>query len=76
MKIQLEPLKLIDRNVRIEFTFGEEKFLADPNEFCTAQGAPHTLFTPIEEAMSKVRNPRILCSVRMKKIDQTFIASS
>jgi hypothetical protein len=52
MKIQLEPLKLIERNARIEFTFGEETFLADPNEFCTAHGVPHPLFTPSEEAMS------------------------
>ena len=52
MKIQLEPLKLIERNARIEFTFGEETILADPNEFCTAHGVPHPLFTPSEEAMS------------------------
>jgi len=52
MKIQLEPLKLIERNARIELTFGEETFLADPNEFCTAHGVPHPLFTPSEEAMS------------------------
>jgi len=52
MKIQLEPLKLIGRNARIEFTFGEETILADPDEFCTAHGVPHPLFTPSEEAMS------------------------
>ncbi len=52
MKIQLEPLKLIERNARIEFTFGEETILADPNEFCTAHGVPHPLFTPLEDAMS------------------------
>jgi hypothetical protein len=52
MKIQLEPLKLIERNVRIEFTFGEEMFLADPNELCTSHGIPHPAFTPSEEAMS------------------------
>jgi len=52
MKIQLEPLKLRERNARIEFTFGEETFLADPDEFCTAHGVPHPLFTPSEEAMS------------------------
>ena len=52
MKIQLELLKLIERNARIEFTFGEESFLADSNEFCTAHRVPHPLFTPIEEAMS------------------------
>jgi hypothetical protein len=52
MKIHLDPLKLIERNARIEFTFGEETFLADPDEFCTAHGVPHPLFTPSEEAMS------------------------
>ena len=52
MKIQLEPLKLIEENTRIEFTFGEESFLADSNEFCTANGVIHPLFTPSEEAMS------------------------
>ncbi len=52
MKIQLEPLKLIERNARIEFTFGEETILADPDEFCTVHGVPHPLFTPREESMS------------------------
>ena len=52
MKIKLEPLELIERNARIEFNFGEETILADPNEFCTAHGVPHPLFTPNEEAMS------------------------
>ena len=52
MKIQLEPLKLIERNARIEFTFGEETILADPDEFCTVHGVPHPLFTPLEESMS------------------------
>ena len=53
MKIQLEPLKLIERNSRIEFAFGDEIILADPDEFCTAHGVPHPLFTPREEAMSR-----------------------
>ena len=52
MKIQHEPLKLIERNARIEFTFGEETILADPDEFCTVHGVPHPLFTPLEESMS------------------------
>ncbi len=52
MKIQLEPLKLIERNARIEFTFGEETILADPDEFCTVHGVPHPLFTPLKESMS------------------------
>ena len=34
MEIQLELLKLIERNTRFEFTFGEETFLADSNELC------------------------------------------
>lgn len=52
LKIQLDPLNLLERNASIEFAFGEETILADPNEFCTAHGVPHPLFTPIEEAMS------------------------
>ena len=48
MKIQIGPLKLIGRNARIEFTFGEETFLADINESCTAYGVPFPFFTPSE----------------------------
>ncbi|MBC8257492.1 MAG: hypothetical protein H8E38_00600 [SAR324 cluster bacterium] len=53
LKIQIDPLQLLERNARIEFNFGEESFFADPDDICTAHGIPHPLFTPKEVAMSQ-----------------------
>ena len=52
IKIQIEPLEIMERNSRIEFVFGDETVFADPNEFCTVHGIPHPLFTPRQIAMS------------------------
>ena len=52
LKISIDPLKLLERNSRIEFVFGDETILLDPNELCNVHGIPHPLFTPREIAMS------------------------
>ena len=52
IKINIDKMELMERNARIEFVFGDETILADPNEVCTVHGIPHPLFTPRQVAMS------------------------
>jgi len=52
IKIKIDTMELIERNARIEFVFGNETIIADPNEICTVHGIPHPLFTPRQVAMS------------------------
>ena len=53
IRIQIEPLKILERNAKFEFEFGDEKIFLDPVEICFVHGVPHPLFSQKEEAMSK-----------------------
>ena len=52
-RIQIEPLKILERNAKFEFEFGDEKMFLDPVEICFDHGVPHPLFSQKEEAMSE-----------------------
>ena len=53
IRIQIEPLKILERNAKFEFEFGDEKMFLDPVEICFVHGVPHPLFSQNEEAMSE-----------------------
>jgi len=53
IRIQIEPLKILERNAKFEFEFGDEKMFLDPVEICFVHGVPHPLFSQKEEAMSE-----------------------
>ncbi len=53
LRIQIEPLKILERNAKFEFEFGDEKMFIDPVEICFVHGVPHPLFSQKEEAMSE-----------------------
>ena len=44
LKIQIDPLMILERNTKIEFAFGKDTILLDPTEICFVHGAPHPLF--------------------------------
>jgi len=52
IRIQIEPLKILERNAKFEFEFGDEKMFIDPVEICFVHGVPHPLFAQKEVAMS------------------------
>ena len=52
IRIQIEPLKILERNAKFEFEFGDEKMFLDPVEICFVHGVPHPLFAQKEVAMS------------------------
>ena len=43
LRIQIEPLKILERNAKFEF--GDEKMFLDPVEICFVHGVPHPLFS-------------------------------
>ena len=51
LRIQIEPLKILERNAKFEF--GNEKMFLDPVEICFVHGVSHPLFSQKEEAMSE-----------------------
>ena len=51
LRIQIEPLKILERNAKFEF--GDENMFLDPVEICFVHGVPHPLFSQKEEAMSE-----------------------
>ena len=51
LRIQIEPLKILERNAKFEF--GDEKMFLDPVETCFVHGVPHPVFSQKEEAMSE-----------------------
>ena len=51
LRIQIEPLKILERNAKFEF--GDEKMFLDPVEICFVHEVPHPLFSQKEEAMSE-----------------------
>ena len=53
IRIQIEPLNILERNAKFEFEFGQEKMFLDPVEICFVHGIPHPLFSQKEDAMSK-----------------------
>jgi len=53
VRVQIEPLKILERNAKFEFEFGDEKMFLDPVEICFVHGVPHPLFSQKEEAMSQ-----------------------
>ena len=53
LRIQIEPLKILERNAKFEFEFGDEKMFLDPVEICFVHGVPHPLFSQKDEAMSE-----------------------
>ena len=53
IRIQIEPLKILERNAKFEFEFGDEKMFIDPVEICCFHGVPHPIFSQKEEAMSE-----------------------
>ena len=53
IRIQIEPLNILERNAKFEFDFGDEKMFLDPVEICFVHGVPHPLFSHKEEAMSE-----------------------
>ena len=52
IRIQIEPPKILERNAKFEFEFGDEKMFLDPVEICFVHGVPHPLFAQKEVAMS------------------------
>ena len=44
IRIQIEPLKILERNAKFEFEFGDEKMFLDPVEIYFVHGVPHPLF--------------------------------
>ena len=53
LRIQIEPLKILERNAKFEFAFGEKNIFLDPTEICFVHGVPHPLFFQKEVAMSE-----------------------
>ena len=53
LRIQIELLKILERNAKFEFEFGDEKMFLDPVEICFVHGVPYPLFSQKEEAMSE-----------------------
>ena len=51
IRIQIEPLKILERNAKFEFEFGDEKMF-DPIEICFVHGVPIHFSLKKEVAMS------------------------
>ena len=44
LRIQIEPLKILERNAKFEFEFGDEKMFLDPVEICFVHWSPSSSF--------------------------------